>query len=264
MFGQPGVRYDHWKKTKQKNLVLKMPTITLFLYQRLPVQTQVFFKILRHSDEYFMNLAELASRRSNCMKRRVGAVLVKDCRVIATGYNGTPRGTTNCNQGGCPRCNMSTVRGLHLDVCLCLHAEENAIIESGRDRTQNCKLYTTLFPCLLCAKKIVQCGISEIVFGDSYATDEASLQLLQQAKVKVVQIQGPHTMLLNRDDGNQWLMQSPPIMSSSVSIDSSRLDSNDVPLSSQPACCVGCHKWQLVSVALLSAVLMKVLLKSSN
>jgi len=83
-------------------------------------------------DLYFMLLASLAARRSNCMKRRVGAVLVKKNRVIATGYNGTPRNTRNCSDGGCKRCNVNTSAGHGFDLCLCLHAEENALLEAGR------------------------------------------------------------------------------------------------------------------------------------
>jgi dCMP deaminase len=74
-------------------------------------------------DSYFMSLADLAARRSNCMKRRVGCVLVRGARVISTGYNGTPRGATNCNEGGCPRCNAGEGSGHSLSNCLCLHAE---------------------------------------------------------------------------------------------------------------------------------------------
>ena len=74
-------------------------------------------------DSYFMHLADLAARRSNCMKRRVGCVLVRSGRVISTGYNGTPRGTRNCNEGGCPRCNIGEGSGQSLSSCLCMHAE---------------------------------------------------------------------------------------------------------------------------------------------
>lgn len=81
-----------------------------------------------------MSLASLAARRSNCMKRRVGCVLVREKRVIATGYNGAPRGLTNCNEGGCGRCNSGASGGVGLDTCLCLHAEENALLEAGRER----------------------------------------------------------------------------------------------------------------------------------
>lgn len=101
-------------------------------------------------DQYFMQLAALAAHRSNCMKRRVGCVLVRDSRVISTGYNGTPRNMKNCNQGGCmmypsvvlaaaeqakgARCNDGNHAGMNLSTCLCIHAEENALLEAGRER----------------------------------------------------------------------------------------------------------------------------------
>ena len=85
-------------------------------------------------DAYFMQLSSLAALRSNCMKRRVGCVVVREKRVISTGYNGTPRGMLNCNEGGCKRCNDGEVSGMGLNTCLCLHAEENALLEAGRER----------------------------------------------------------------------------------------------------------------------------------
>ena len=140
-------------------------------------------------DSYFMAMARLAARRTNCMKRCVGAILVKNNRVIATGYNGTPRGCVNCNEGGCPRCNNGEVRqGLALNECLCLHAEENAIIEAGKERAEQCTLFSTLCPCLQCAKRIVQAGIIRVVYSESYAVDVASRKLLQQAKVDLVHL----------------------------------------------------------------------------
>ncbi|CAG8503224.1 9338_t:CDS:2 [Paraglomus brasilianum] len=85
-------------------------------------------------DSYFMYMADLAAKRSNCMKRRVGCILVRNHRVVATGYNGTPMGLKNCNEGGCPKCNMGSNCGDRSDYCLCLHAEENALLEAGRAR----------------------------------------------------------------------------------------------------------------------------------
>lgn len=102
-------------------------------------------------DTYFVSLCSLASLRSNCMKRRVGAVIVRNNRVLSTGYNGTPRGLTNCNEGGCARCNESASCGSHLDECLCLHAEENALLELGRDRggAQGTIIYCNTYVALL-------------------------------------------------------------------------------------------------------------------
>lgn len=137
-------------------------------------------------DSYFMSLAELASERTNCMKRRVGCVIVKDRRLVATGYNGTPSRVRNCMEGGCPRCNgAASKQGVGLDLCLCLHAEENAIIEAGRERCEGGTLYTNLFPCILCAKKIIQAGILRVVYAMNYATDDASNAMLHAGQVRV-------------------------------------------------------------------------------
>lgn len=137
-------------------------------------------------DTYFMSLAKLAAERTNCMKRRVGCVIARNKRMVATGYNGTPSGVKNCMDGGCGRCNGArNNQGVGLDLCLCLHAEENAIIEAGRERCESSTLYTNLFPCILCSKKIVQSGISRIVFENHYATDGASESLLRAGNVIV-------------------------------------------------------------------------------
>ena len=120
-------------------------------------------QILRPSwDKYFMQLAYLVSTRTNCMKRPVGCVLVKNNRLVASGYNGTPFGMDNCNKGGCARCNTMTEG--ELDTCFCIHAEENAVIEGGRDLIDGGTAYLNAYPCLMDAKKLVQAGIIRIVF----------------------------------------------------------------------------------------------------
>lgn len=136
-------------------------------------------------DAYFMRLADLAALRSNCMKRRVGCVIVKDSRVVATGYNGTPRHLTNCNEGGCPRCNQGQGSGAALSTCLCLHAEENALLEAGRDRIagENSILYCNTCPCLTCSIKIVQSGIRQVVYAQSYSMDEHSHRVMSEANI---------------------------------------------------------------------------------
>ncbi|KAJ1902334.1 Deoxycytidine monophosphate (dCMP) deaminase [Kickxella alabastrina] len=141
-------------------------------------------------DTYFMLLSELASHRANCMKRKVGCILVKDNQIIATGYNGTPKGITNCNEGGCPRCNDGTPCGVSLDHCLCIHAEENALLEAGRGRVRNAidvVLYCNTCPCLGCAKKIVQVGVKVVVYSKGYGMDELTLKLFKEAKIVVRQ-----------------------------------------------------------------------------
>ncbi|KAI0652103.1 cytidine deaminase-like protein [Trametes meyenii] len=132
-------------------------------------------------DTYFMQLASLASQRSNCMKRRVGAILVRNKRVVSTGYNGTPRGLKNCNEGGCARCNTANETP---DECLCLHAEENALLEAGRERVgDGSVLYCNTCPCLKCTIKIIQTGVREVVYNLSYKMDDSSAALFAEAGV---------------------------------------------------------------------------------
>lgn len=144
-------------------------------------------------DAYFMHLAHLASLRSNCMKRRVGCVLTLNSRILSTGYNGTPRGLTNCNQGGCPRCNNSgSTGGAALSTCLCLHAEENALLEAGRERIrEGAVLYCDTCPCLTCSVKIAQVGVKEVVYSQGYNMDESSRRVLAEAGVKLRQYSPP-------------------------------------------------------------------------
>ncbi|CAG86805.2 DEHA2D04598p [Debaryomyces hansenii CBS767] len=148
-------------------------------------------------DSYFMRLADLAALRSNCMKRRVGCVVVRGNRVMATGYNGTPRNLTNCNEGGCSRCNQGQGSGAALSTCLCLHAEENALLEAGRDRItggqtgENSVLYCNTCPCLTCSIKIVQSGIKEVVYAQSYSMDILSHKVMSEANIILRQYSPP-------------------------------------------------------------------------
>jgi dCMP deaminase len=139
-------------------------------------------------DQYFMQLASLAAQRSNCMKRRVGCVLVREKRVISTGYNGTPRGLKNCGEGGCPRCNEGQGSGVGLGTCLCIHAEENALLEAGRERVrEGAVLYCDTCPCLTCSIKIAQVGISEVVYSQGYSMDTETAAVFKEAGVKLRQ-----------------------------------------------------------------------------
>ncbi|KAK5056848.1 hypothetical protein LTR84_012380 [Exophiala bonariae] len=151
-------------------------------------------------DAYFMTLASLASQRSNCMKRRVGCVLVHNSRIISTGYNGTPRNLRNCNEGGCERCNAASSGGSALSTCLCLHAEENALLEAGRERIrEGAVLYCDTCPCLTCSVKIAQVGVKEVVFSQSYNMDDASRRVLREAGVGLRQFSPPRSGLLGWD-----------------------------------------------------------------
>jgi len=136
-------------------------------------------------DEYFMNIARVVATRSNCMKRKVAAIIVKDRRVISTGYNGTPRGARNCNEGGCPRCNGMAPSGTALDECLCSHGEENAITQAAYHgiSLKGSTLYTTFAPCLQCTKLIINCGIVEVVYNKDYMLNDRALSLLIECGV---------------------------------------------------------------------------------
>ena len=136
-------------------------------------------------DTYFMRIAEMAATRTNCMKRGVGAVVVHNNRLISAGYNGTPAGTLNCIDGGCPRCNLQAEQGTMLEDCMCMHGELNAILFAGYENCEGTTLYTTLFPCLLCSKSLIQAGVVRVVYEEEYNHSELSAQLLQQANVKV-------------------------------------------------------------------------------
>lgn len=135
-----------------------------------------------------MQLASLAAQRSNCMKRRVGCVLVREKRVISTGYNGTPRGLKNCGEGGCARCNEGQSSGVGLGTCLCIHAEENALLEAGRERIrEGAILYCDTCPCLTCSIKIAQVGISEVVYSYGYSMDTETAAVFKEAGVHLRQ-----------------------------------------------------------------------------
>lgn len=138
-------------------------------------------------DEYFMGIARVVSLRSNCLKRKCAAVVVLDRRVISTGYNGTPRGVKNCNEGGCPRCGSFLAQGEKLDECYCCHAEENAITQAAYHgvRIQGASLYTTFSPCLLCAKMIINSGVSEVVYNRAYLLASKAEALLREAGVRI-------------------------------------------------------------------------------
>jgi dCMP deaminase len=140
-------------------------------------------------DQYFMSVARVVASRSNCVKRKVAAVVTIDRRIVSTGYNGTPRGIRNCNEGGCPRCNSFGPGGADLGECLCSHGEENAITQAAYHGVslKGATLYTTYCPCLLCTKMIINAGIREVVYNAEYPLGDVSLRLLREGGLKVRQ-----------------------------------------------------------------------------
>jgi dCMP deaminase len=139
-------------------------------------------------DDYFMEIAEVVATRSTCIRRRVGAILVKDKRILATGYNGVPTGIRHCGETGCLREQMEVPSGERHELCRGLHAEQNAIIQCALHgvNLQGATLYSTTQPCILCSKMLINAGIKTIVFQGSYP-DELSLNLLQEAGIELRQ-----------------------------------------------------------------------------
>ncbi len=144
-------------------------------------------------DEYFMSIARVVATRSNCVKRKVGCVIATDRRIISTGYNGTPRGTRNCNEGGCPRCNSFAESATGLGECLCSHGEENAITQAAYHgvSVRRGTLFTTFCPCLICTKMIINADLAEVAYNADYPMADVSLALLREAGVKVRQVPLP-------------------------------------------------------------------------
>ena len=134
-----------------------------------------------------MNIARVVASRSNCIKRKVGSVIALDRRIISTGYNGTPRGIRNCNEGGCPRCAGAAESGTRLDECLCSHAEENAITQSAYHgvSVRGGTVYTTFCPCLICTKMIINAGLGEVVYDAHFPLGDVSVALFREAGIKV-------------------------------------------------------------------------------
>lgn len=133
-------------------------------------------------DHYFMAIADQVAGRSTCLRRRTGAVLVIDKRILATGYNGTPAGLAHCDEVGCLREARGVASGSNHELCRGIHAEQNAVIQAAKHgiAIAGSTLYATHRPCVLCAKILINAGVAEIVYGDSYP-DELSETLLAEA-----------------------------------------------------------------------------------
>ena len=133
-------------------------------------------------DQYFMDIVELVSRRSTCLRRKVGAILVRDKRILATGYNGPPAGIAHCSETGCLRDKLKVPSGERHELCRGLHAEQNAIIQAALYgvSTKGSTLYCTTHPCIICAKMIINSGIESFVYRESYR-DTLAVEMLREA-----------------------------------------------------------------------------------
>ena len=137
-------------------------------------------------DEYFLSIAELVSSRSTCLRRRVGAVIVKDKRILATGYNGAPANIEHCSQTGCVREKLKIPSGERHELCRGLHGEQNAFLQAALHGTslKGATLYCTTQPCMICAKMIINAGINEIVIRGEYP-DKMAREFLEEAGIKI-------------------------------------------------------------------------------
>ena len=142
-------------------------------------------------DEYFTKLAHEVATRTTCVRRAVGAVIVKDRRILATGYNGVPTGLRHCAEVGCLRQQLGIPSGQRQEICRGLHAEQNAIIQAARYgiNITGASIYVTTQPCVTCAKMIINAGIEEIVYQNPYP-DELSMSMLEEAGIKLRVFEG--------------------------------------------------------------------------
>ncbi|MFA5114525.1 MAG: cytidine/deoxycytidylate deaminase family protein [Candidatus Omnitrophota bacterium] len=142
-------------------------------------------------DEYFLEVAELVAKRATCLRRQVGAVLVKDKKILSTGYNGAPSGLDHCFDIGCIRQKLNIPSGERHELCRGLHAEQNVILQAALHgtSTKDSTLYITNQPCAICAKMLINAGIKEVIIADGYP-DRLAQDFLKQAGIKVKRVKG--------------------------------------------------------------------------
>ena len=140
-------------------------------------------------DKYFMRMAELVASRSTCLRRSVGAILVREKRILATGYNGAPQSIAHCSEVGCLREKMGIPSGSHHELCRGIHAEQNAIIQAALFgvSTKGATLYCTTKPCVICLKMIINAGIEKLVVSELYDDDLAD-EILKEAGIPMILI----------------------------------------------------------------------------
>lgn len=156
-------------------------------------------------DEYFMSMAFLAATRSTCLRRKVGAVLVKNKHVLATGYNGPPKDMKHCDETGCLREELGIPSGERHEICRGLHAEQNAIIQAAvfGISIDESVIYVTDTPCVVCAKMLINSGVKEIIYGGDYP-DDLARQMIDESNLSIRQFEGriinPLELLKNKSD----------------------------------------------------------------
>lgn len=138
-------------------------------------------------DEYFMEIVNVVKKRSTCIRRQVGALIVMDKRILSTGYNGAPIGLKHCEEVGCLRDKLRVPSGQRHELCRALHAEQNAIVQAANSgiSIKGATIYVTDQPCVLCAKMIINAGIKRVVFSGDYP-DELSTEMLNEAGIELI------------------------------------------------------------------------------
>ena len=140
--------------------------------------------------EYFVSITKQVSTRSTCLRRKVGAIIVKDKRILTTGYNGAPMGVRNClDIGTCLREELGVPSGERHEICRGLHAEHNAILQASYHgvKIKDSAIYCTTQPCILCAKMIINCGIKKIYYFEDYP-DPLAIELLGEAEIESIRL----------------------------------------------------------------------------
>ena len=142
-------------------------------------------------DAYFMDITFLVAKRSTCLRRAVGALVIKDKRILSTGYNGAPTGIKHCNEAGCLRAELKVASGEKHELCRGIHAEQNAIIQAAFHGVgiKGATLFCTNLPCSICAKMIINAGIKKICYHSGYA-DAISKEMLDAAGIEVKKFSG--------------------------------------------------------------------------
>ena len=162
---------------------------SFYAARRIATKSKKGKTVMNKWDKRFMELTEQVATWSSCFKedRQVGAIIVRDKRILSTGYNGAPEGVQSCkSKGECIRLKMGIASGTHLEMCYSVHAEQNAIVSAARlgVRLEDATLYCTHQPCVICAKLIINAGIRRVVYKEGYP-DEFARILLHEANIQV-------------------------------------------------------------------------------
>jgi dCMP deaminase len=140
-------------------------------------------------DEYFVEITNIVATRSTCLRRKVGAIAVKDRRIVATGYNGSPSKTSHCADVGCIRQQMNIPSGTRHELCRAIHAEQNLIIQAAihSQTLEGCDVYCTTQPCIICAKMLIGCKVKNIYYHEGY-NDPLSEEMFKEAGINFIQL----------------------------------------------------------------------------